>query len=229
MDRGIEDRLDALERQNRRTLITLGTLCLLLVAICSFLLLRPAPALAAPGSLRVSELVVVDPAGTERVRLSGDMPDAVIEGRRIDRGSAAAGVMLYDRTGQERGGYVTWDAGDNVGLTLDGRTGQNALFVAGPDGSTSLQIWHGQQALDLRADANGARLSQSINGHMQLQLPQIATLSSETCGLFRNGLRPDVPQGLPMAQVRDICGSRFSAAACDACLAEAGTPQGGSE
>ena len=222
MDRGIEQRLDALERQHRRVLLALGMLCLLSVATSLFLLLRPAAAM--PDTLRVSELVVVDPAGTERVRLSGDMPDALIEGRRIDRGSATAGVMLYDRTGQERGGYVTWDEGDNIGLTLDGRTGQNALFVAGPDGSTSLQIWHGQQALDLRADANGARISHSIDGRMQLQVPQISTLSGATCGLFRNGLRPDVPDGLPMSQVRDICAGRFSAAACDACLAETGAP-----
>ncbi|MCD9007132.1 hypothetical protein LDO31_12975 [Luteimonas sp. XNQY3] len=224
MDRGIEDRLDTLERQHRRTVIALGMLCLLPVATSLFLLLRPAAPTTTLDTLRVSELVVIDPAGTERVRLSGDMPDAVIEGRRIDRGSAAAGVMLYDRTGQERGGYVTWDEGDNIGLTLDGRAGQNALFVAGPDGSTSLQIWHGQQALDLRADANGARLSHSINGRMQLQVPQIGTLSSATCGLFRNGLRPEVPEGVPMNLVRDICGSRFTAAACDACLVETGTP-----
>lgn len=224
MDRGIEDRLDALERRHRRTVIALGMICLLSIATCFLLLLRPAASTMIPDTLRVTELVVIDPSGTERVRLSGDMPDAVIEGRRIDRGSAAAGVMLYDRTGQERGGYVTWDEGDNIGLTLDGRQGQNALFVAGPDGSTSLQIWHGQQALDLRADANGARLSQSINGRMQLQMPKIATLSSATCGLFRNGLRPEVPGGLPMAQVRDICGSRFSAAACETCLADSDAP-----
>lgn len=154
MERGIEDRLGALEQRLRRARVLLGAACLLLATACIALWLRPAP-----DRLRVSELVVVDPAGVERVRLSGDMPDAVIDGKRIHRGSAAAGVMLYDRTGQERGGYVTWNTGDNIGLTLDGRKGQNALFVAGPEGSVSLQLWHGQQTLDLRADADGARLS----------------------------------------------------------------------
>lgn len=220
MDRGIEARLDLLERRHRRSTIAWGTTCLLLLASCSFLLLRPAAAAKLPETLRVTELVVVDPAGVERVRVSGDMPDAVIEGQRIDRGSAAAGLMLYDRSGQERGGYVTWDAGDNVGLTLDGRAGQSALFVAGPDGSASLQIWHGGQALDLRADPNGARLSHSLAGRLQLQIPQIATLSEATCALFRNGLRPEVPERLAPPQVRDICTSRFSALACDTCLAE---------
>lgn len=224
MDRGMATRLDVLERKHRRVVLALGLMSLLLIATCLLLLSRPAPATTTPDSLRVTELVVVDAAGTERVRLSGDMPDAVIEGRRVDRGSAAAGLMLYDRSGQERGGYVTWDTGDNVGLTLDGRGGQNALFVAGPDGSASLQIWHGQEALDLRADVNGARLSHSVNGRLQRQVPEIAALSSATCGLFRNGLRPEVPEGLPIDQVRAICGSRFSAAACETCLAETGAP-----
>lgn len=222
MERAIEQRITALEQGHRRTVIALGLICALSIAACLALLLRPATAPTMPDTLRVNELVVLDPAGTARVRLSGDLPDAVIEGRRVDRGSPAAGLMLYDRTGQERGGYVTFDQGDNVALTLDGRRGQNALFVAGPDGSTSLQLWHGRQALDLRADSNGARLSHSVGGRMQLQVPQIATLSSSTCALFRNGLRPDVPEGLSMPQVRDICSGRFSAAACDACLGETG-------
>ena len=225
MERDVESRLDALERRHRRTVRLLGALCTVLVAGCVVLALRavevPAPG---PERLRLSELVIVDPSGVERVRLSGRMPDAVIDGRRIDRGSAAAGVMLYDRTGQERGGYVTWDTGDNVGLTLDGQRGQQALFVAGPDGATALQLWHGAQALDLRADANGARLSHTVDGHLHLQLPRIASLSPGTCTLFRNGLRPEVPDGLPPSRVRDICTRRVDASACDACLVDATTP-----
>lgn len=224
MERDIESRLDALERRHRRTVRLLAALCTALVAGCVVLSLRafdaPAPG---PERLRLSELVIVDPSGVERVRLSGRMPDAVIDGRRIDRGSAAAGVMLYDRTGQERGGYVTWDAGDNVGLTLDGQRGQHALFVAGPDGATSLQLWHGEQALDLRADANGARFSHTVDGRLGLQMPRIASLSPGTCTLFRNGLRPEVPDGLPASQVRDICTRRFDAPVCDACLADTTT------
>lgn len=222
MDRDIEHRIRALEHRHRRTVLALGLVCMLSIGACLVAVLRPVAAATVADRLRVTELVVVDRAGTERVRLSGDLPDAVIDGRRIDRGGAAAGVMLYDRTGQERGGYVTLDQGDNIVLTLDGRRGQNALFVAGPDGSTSLQLWHGEQALDLRADANGARLSHSAGGRMQLQLPRIATLSNATCGLFRDGLRPEVPEGLPMHRVRAICGSRFSEEACDTCLVGSG-------
>ncbi|HRN62723.1 MAG TPA: hypothetical protein PLF73_09725, partial [Luteimonas sp.] len=114
-------------------------------------------AAAPPSALRATELIIVDGAGVERVRVGGDLPDAVIDGRRIDRGSKVAGVMLYDRTGQERGGYVTFDEGDNIALTLDGRQGQNALFATGPDGATVMQVWHGRQSIEMRADSTHAR------------------------------------------------------------------------
>lgn len=220
----IQHRLDTIERRHRLAVFGLSAVCLLLASACVALWLRP-PATDHPDRLRLRELVVVDPAGVERVRISGDLPDAVIDGKRVDRGSAAAGVMLYDRSGQERGGYVTWDEGDNVGLTLDGRQGQSALFVAGPDGAAALQIWHGGQMLDLRADADGARLSQSVDGRIQVQLPEVAALSASTCTLFRGGLAEEVPGGLPPAQVRGICEGRFSETACTACLGRDDTPR----
>ncbi len=92
MERDIEFRLDALERRHRRTVRLLGALCTALVAGCVVLALRAAEVPASgPERLRLGELVIVDPSGVERVRLSGRMPDAVIDGRRVDRGSAAAG------------------------------------------------------------------------------------------------------------------------------------------
>ncbi|MEN4902847.1 hypothetical protein [Luteimonas sp. TWI662] len=220
----IHHRLDAIERRHRLAVFGLGAVCLLLAIACIALWLRSSTT-ELPDRLRLRELVVVDPAGVERVRVSGDLPDAVIDGKRVDRGSAAAGVMLYDRSGQERGGYVTWDDGDNVGLTLDGRERQSALFVAGPDGAAALQIWHGGRMLDLRADADGARLSQSVDGRVQVQLPEVAALSAPTCTLFRGGLAEEVPGGLPPAQVRGLCEGRFSEAACTACLGRNDTPR----
>lgn len=220
MTTGLEARLQACERAQRRLWAAL--LSTVLAAAVVMLSLRAVDAgsgtPAAATSLRVTELVVVDPRGVERVRLGGDLPDAVIDGRRIPRGSAAAGVMLYDRTGQERGGYVTWDQGDNIGLTLDGRNGQNALFAAGPDGSTVAQLWFGSESIELRADGNGARLNHVSGGSSTLQLPEIAALSEQTCTLFRDGLRAEVPEGVDLRQVRKICLQRFSAPACSACL-----------
>lgn len=98
---------------------------------------RPADA---PTPLRVSELVVVDAKGVERVRIGGDLPDALIGGRRVPRGERAAGVLLYDGSGHERSGYVTFEPSGNVGLTLDTRRGQVAYFVAGPDSGSALQL-----------------------------------------------------------------------------------------
>lgn len=219
----LETRLLACERSNRRLRIALAALAVPCI-ISAFVIASGAatasgtPAQAMAGKLRVSELVVVDPNGIERVRIGGDLPDAVIDGKRIDRGSKAAGVMLYDRTGQERGGYVTFDTGDNIALTLDGKKGQNALFAAGPDGSTVMQVWHGAQSIELRADENGARLSQTQGGMLAVQQPELATLGGKTCTLFRDGLRSEVPGGVPMEQVRGICERRFTAAACGTCL-----------
>lgn len=216
----LEARLRACERTQRRLWVAMTLTLLLAVAV---VLSQPtvdasttAPATAT--TLRVTELVVVDPQGVERVRIGANLPDAVIDGRRIARGSPVAGVMLYDRSGQERGGYVTFDEGDNIALTLDGLQGQNALFAAGPDGSTVAQLWFGDESIELRADSNGARLAHASDGRSTLQLPEIIALGAQTCTLFRNGLRPEVPEGVDPAQVRDICLQRFSASACTACL-----------
>src|ERR1043165_359015 len=113
----------------------------------------------APQSLRVSELVVVDPKGVERVRIGGDLPDAVINGKRIPRGEKVAGVMLYDGSGQERGGYVTFEPSGNVALTLDTKKRQSALSAAGPDSGSALVMWSGPNSVDLRSDEDGARIT----------------------------------------------------------------------
>src|SRR5258706_16296766 len=87
-----------------------------------------------PQSLRVRELVVVDDKGVERVRIGANLPDPVIRGKRVSRGDPATGVMLYDRTGQERGGYITFERGNQIALTLDNTDVQSALFVAPAEG-----------------------------------------------------------------------------------------------
>lgn len=219
----IARRLDACERANRRFKRILLLQTAVLAALVSIIAARYAQASsdAKPivESLRVAELVVIDGNGVERVRIGGNLPDAVIDGKRIPRGSKAAGVMLYDRTGQERGGYVTWDEGDNIGLTLDGRKGQNALFVAGPDGATSLQMWQGQDLMDLRVDDSGARITRTQAGRVTFQQPAVAAIGPPTCADYRDGLRSEVPAGLPADQIRHICHKRFTADACQACLA----------
>jgi hypothetical protein len=68
-------------------------------------------------TLQVHELVVVDKNGTPRVRIAGNHTDPVMLGKRSKRHSEAAGVMLYDAEGNERGGYVTGQR--SIALTMD--------------------------------------------------------------------------------------------------------------
>ena len=168
---------------------------------------------AAPAALRVSELVVVDPKGVERVRIGGDLPDALIGGKRVPRGEKAAGVLLYDGAGQERSGYVTFEPSGNVGLTLDTRRGQVALFVAGPDSGSALQLWHGRDLVELRSDQDGSRLTAAKAGQVVAQHPAVEKMSEGTCEAYK-GARSRVSR----EQVMQDCRRRFGDAACRACL-----------
>jgi hypothetical protein len=142
------ERLQNLEKRTRRLEIACGLVvfagisALVSVVIPEWYGRAEAQKSVTQESLRVSELVVVDPQGVERVRIGGDLPDAVINGKPIPRGQKVAGVILYDGTGQERSGYVTFEPSGNVGLTLDTRKRQSALFVSGPDEGSALQLWH---------------------------------------------------------------------------------------
>src|SRR5436190_23954400 len=79
-----------------------------------------------PPSLTVSALNVVDSKGVVRLRLSGDLPGTV-NGKERD----LAGLLIYDKSGHERGSYVT-NANNQVFVPLDGNEPENALFVSEP-------------------------------------------------------------------------------------------------
>ena len=171
----LEKRTRNLERWLRLSvcgwLLTFG-----LMAVSAWTWQTPKPQPTAPTSLRVSELVVVDPKGVERVGLGGDLPDAVIGDKRVPRGEKAAGVLLYDGSGQERSGYVTFEPSGNVGLTLDTRKGQVAYFVAGADSGSALHLWHGGDLVELRSDADGSRLTAAKAGQVVSQEPAVAAM-----------------------------------------------------
>ena len=112
--------LDMRLRKCERRLSTLstatGVLTILLIASAvSQLAPRVVAESSAAPSIRASEIVVVDPNGVERVRIGGQLPDAVPGKPRGDR---VAGVLLYDQTGRERSGYVTFESSGNVGRTV---------------------------------------------------------------------------------------------------------------
>ncbi|MEN5145577.1 MULTISPECIES: hypothetical protein [Brevundimonas] len=167
-----------------------------------------------PGSLQVSELVVVDSEGVERVRISGDLPDAVVDGRRMVRGEKAAGVILYDAAGRERSGYATFEPSGNVMLTLDNRQSeQNALFVAGPDNAAALRLWQGRDALDLRTDIAGTRMTIVRDGRVFSQSPA-TPMPAEACEAYR-----EAETRIGRDRTLNECNGRFVAEACTACLA----------
>ena len=167
-----------------------------------------------PSSLRVSELVVVDSKGTERVRIGGNLPDALIGGRRVPRGQQAAGIILYDGAGGERSGYVTFEPSGNVGLTLDSRKEQVVTFIAAPDDAASmLQLRNGKDLIELRSDDEGSRLTAVKAGQVVLQQPMIGKMSAGMCDAYREA-RSRVSAG----QVMRDCRQRFTDTACRACL-----------
>ena len=213
--------IDYLERRTRRleqTVRIQGSI--LALAFCAWLLAMADLGYATSGegemveSLTVSELVVVDDRGVARVRIGGNLPDAVIDGKRVDRGAEAAGVMLYDTTGQERGGYVTWDD-DNVGLTLDTQKGQVALLAAGPDEGAVIRIWHGNDAIGMRSDSAGSRLIAVKDGGIVFQNPTVEKVIPEACTAYREHAAKGARQ-----EALDACRTRFPEAACRECLEE---------
>jgi hypothetical protein len=208
-------RLATIERTNRRLQRILCMQALAIVALAALAVASCATSTAQRDAapLRVTELVVTDSAGVARVRIGGELPDAIVGGKRVPRGGKAAGVLLYDAAGQERGGYVTWEPSGNVGLTLDGRGSQAALFVAGPDASSALQMWNGSSRIELRSDEDGSRMTASKDGQVVSQQPEIGAIGSEACGAY-NDLRTRKSAADALAE----CHRRYVESACRACL-----------
>lgn len=206
-----ESRLSALEDRARRT----GLICRIQFGVIAAMAVAGIMAFAQdrPSSLTVSELVVVDPQGVERVRIGGDLPDAVVDGRTLARGEKAAGVILYDGAGRERSGYVTFEPSGNVMLTLDDRQSrQNALFVAGPENAAALRLWQGRDAIEMRTDPGGTRMTVVQDGRVTVQTPAVA-MPLEACDAYRGAVA-----GLGRARSLAECSARFPTDQCETCL-----------
>jgi hypothetical protein len=175
-----------------------------------------------PKALTVSELAVVDENGTVRARIAGQVPDAIIDGERVRRGGRAAGVVLYDDTGAERSGYLTFSSPtSNVVLTLDNRRSsqngqrQTALFAAGADGGSALRLWYNDNAVELNVGAEGPVIHATQDKRAAFHEPPV-----------QNPEQTEMCQELRQARTRfsdpqlfDMCVNRSSEAACRACLA----------
>jgi len=91
--------------------------------------------------LKVRGLVVVDSSGAERVVIGAPLPHPMMLGKRFPRDGNISGILLYDADGEERSGYVTGDDFPNILFTLERVGQQRALFLAEPQGATSLLLW----------------------------------------------------------------------------------------
>src|SRR2546429_3048576 len=120
------DAVVMLERRVRRVNLVLSLLMAAVLLLVAFAWVRLSPT----DQLRLRALSIIDERGVERVRIAGQLPDAIVNGRRAPRGEQAAGVLIYDDAGQERGGYVTFAPSRNAVLTLDTRRGQVVLLAA---------------------------------------------------------------------------------------------------
>jgi len=215
-------RLDALERSNRqlRTLLLVSVLVLPLLAALAFTsfggLQRNSSIVA--DSLLVRQLVVIDSQGMVRARLGAHLPAAVIDGRRLRRGADIAGILLYDDTGRERGGYVTFSPSRLVALTLDTRDRQVALFAADSDDGVAARVWGGTNWVEMRASTRGAHLNIGRSNELVVQQPPITEAEvAAHCSELKEALRPLTPQP-PADKALAWCKERMSDAACRKCL-----------
>lgn len=211
-----------IERQLRWLRIT--TLFAAMIAVAALWLAwrsyaREVPPSGAMASLRLNELAVVDSSGVVRARLSGNVPDAVIKGHRAPRGGKAAGLIIYDGTGQERGGYVTFDDPQaNALLSLDTRNGQVAYFVADAEHGVALSLWTAGNQVELRADSGAARMTTTSEGTIVLQQPPMSAKEiTEHCEALRSELiaLKEVP---PFSVLLSACMQRLPEADCRKCL-----------
>jgi hypothetical protein len=209
--------VQTLEKRNR---FLMGINVLLVVfGVLNIIMLRWTPKMVAaqdrqkPQSLIVSEVSVVDENGVVRARIGGKLPDAVVDGKVRPRGDSAAGVILYDETGQERSGYVTFGSG-NVGLTLDNRSGQTAEFVAGPQAGSVMRLhWH-DGAVELRTDEDGPTVHVVKGNRVLFHEPPVEhPETTELCKALRESKAK-----LSKDQLMNACLARSSEAGCKVCL-----------
>lgn len=59
---------------------------------------------AQPEEITVKRINLVDSSGETRLVISGDMPDPVVRGERIERAITPAGILWHDEDGDESGG-----------------------------------------------------------------------------------------------------------------------------
>jgi hypothetical protein len=179
----LELRIARLQR-NYLKLVILTVILAVAVLFSYFSHVRSTHASGTPDVLRVKELVIVDENGIERVIVGASLPgqweSGKVNTRRVSRPSKQSGILIFDKEGVERGGYVTDDIGGNALLTLDDKKRQEVLLVTGAEPTSSFRMWTANDSLELRVDPDlkGPSMRMIHDGKTVLEQPQGA--SSDT-------------------------------------------------
>lgn len=146
-DCDVHQRIERLERRNRWLMGGLG-LSSLLALVAGLGAMPPAQARTEAGreALQVDHVIarritVIDRNGQERVVIGAPLPEPRLVGKQSKRGDPVSGILLFDGSGNERGGYVTGDGPwSPVSLTLD-EIGRAAVSLwAGQRGESGLSF-----------------------------------------------------------------------------------------
>jgi hypothetical protein len=103
----------------------------------------PQTRVEAPDSDRITarRIDIVDDKGVIRMTLSGKTPAPIIDGIQYKRAFNVAGMVLYDDSGSERGGFGTADVdGGMAVLALDHPAMDAIGWRVSPDGQVSFSI-----------------------------------------------------------------------------------------
>jgi hypothetical protein len=159
----------------RRWIASLAVLWL--ISLTGVVLTRATPVQASPAApaiLRVRGISVVDERGTERVYIGAPVVAPMSFGKRFRRDGPASGILLFDREGNERSGYVTSDVGrSNVFFTLDSLERQQVLFISPDEGGAHLKFLdRNENGLDLGVAEKGAFIRTDRGGQVVFTAPQ---------------------------------------------------------
>src|SRR5262245_55887982 len=135
-DQTLQQQVDAL--RGRLTILMFAFLLLMGYTVCSRIVDVEAQSTS---ELALRRLAIVDDKGVERVIIAAPVPDPILGGKRVKRAGAVSGVIINDRDGNERGGFVTAN-GDTNGafLTLDGTDEQVFTAYANPSNGATLSL-----------------------------------------------------------------------------------------
>ena len=151
----IEDRLSKLEKRHGVTVSVFALITLVLIGATGYQAYR-LHELETAKSLRLKELRIYDDKGVDRVVIAGRLPPALYNGKpRPAPPRPISGILIYDGSGTERGGYATADGYANAMLTLDAKDNQVFLLLAEPGGNAFFRQWQGKGSVTMDVNSDG--------------------------------------------------------------------------